>query len=200
MLVGIGLGPGDPELITIKAIKTIKQSKKVYVPGRIAAKLVEPYADAEILEFPMIQDKKILAKYWKINADIIAKDAEHSLVSFCSVGDPNFFSTFNHIRRVIEENYPNVIIKTIPGVSSITAFASRINVGISESFEVSDGSIVNSKIILKAKKINIENLKKEGYTKFILAKQLFSENESVITLKDSETVEDYFSILYAKKG
>ena len=60
MLIGVGLGPGDPELLTLKAVNTLKKSSKVYVPGRLAAELVEPYADPEILEFPMLKDYDVL--------------------------------------------------------------------------------------------------------------------------------------------
>ena len=66
MLIGIGLGPGNPDLLTLAAIKALKESKKVFVPGKLAEKLVSPYAKAQILDFPMIQDKdravKIMGK------------------------------------------------------------------------------------------------------------------------------------------
>ena len=50
MLIGVGLGPGDPELLTLKAVNVLKNSDKVYVPGRMAQELVAPYADSDILE------------------------------------------------------------------------------------------------------------------------------------------------------
>jgi precorrin-2 methylase len=57
MLIGLGLGPGDPELLTLKAIKKLEESDKVFVPGKLALELVSPYTDAEILDFPMTHDK-----------------------------------------------------------------------------------------------------------------------------------------------
>ncbi len=57
MLVGIGLGPGSPDLLTLAAIKALRESEKVFVPGKMASELVEPYAKAQILEFPMIHDR-----------------------------------------------------------------------------------------------------------------------------------------------
>ena len=76
MLIGVGLGPGDPELLTLKAVEVLKNSDKVYVPGRLAKDLVAPYVDAEILEFPMIRDIEVLNTLWKENADKVAKEAK----------------------------------------------------------------------------------------------------------------------------
>jgi precorrin-2/cobalt-factor-2 C20-methyltransferase len=76
MLIGVGLGPGDPELLTLAAIKALKNSRKVYVPGKLAAQLVAPYAKAELLDFPMIKDEVELSKLWEKNAEIVAKVAE----------------------------------------------------------------------------------------------------------------------------
>jgi len=51
MLIGVGLGPGNPDLLTLAAIKALKRAGKVFVPGKLAEKLVAPYAKAQILEF-----------------------------------------------------------------------------------------------------------------------------------------------------
>ncbi len=153
-LIGIGLGPGNPDLLTLAAVKALKESKKVYVPGKMAAELVAPYAETEILDFPMIQDEAEPSKLWENNARIVADDARDGIVSFAvigDIGDPNFFSTFSHIRRTIKENHPDIDIITIPGVSSITAQAARTNMSIQGSFIVSDGSPIRTKIILKTK-------------------------------------------------
>ena len=89
MLIGVGLGPGDPELLTLKAVDVLKNSDKVYVPGRMAKDLVAPYADAEILEFPMIRDIEVLNALWKENADRVAEEARKGTVAFGLIGDPN---------------------------------------------------------------------------------------------------------------
>ncbi len=200
MLIGVGLGPGDPDLMTLSAIKALKESKKVFVPGKLAAFLVSPYAKAEILDFPMIQDKEELSKLWENNARIVADEARNGLVSFAVIGDPNFFSTFSHLRRTLREKYPQIEISTIPGVSAITAQAEKTNMSIEGSFIVSDGSPVKTKLILKAtspEKIKKE-LSKEGFDEFIYAQRLFMENEKV-TLKLPQKG-DYFSIIIAKQN
>jgi len=202
MLIGIGLGPGDPELLTLKAIDALKNSNKVYVPGRLAAELVAPYADCEILEFPMTKDNQVLNEVWNRNAGIVAEHARNSTVSFGLIGDPNFFSTFSHLRRVVHDRYPDIGISTIPGISSITSFASRTGTAIESSFEVTDATPVNSKIILKARRPRsiVDSLASEGFTEFIFAERLFSDDEVIITDKDKIPVQgNYFSMIYASK-
>lgn len=199
MLIGLGLGPGDPELLTLKAIRILKESDKVFVPGKLALKLVSPYTDAEILDFPMTHDKSVLEMTIDHNADVVAAEAIHQLVAFGLIGDPNFFSTFIRLKNRIHEKYPDIIIETIPGISSITAFASRIDAPIDRSFVVSDGSPIATKIVLKTrtpKKIR-DSLIEEGYTDFIFAEKLFSDEEQVT--EEIPDKGDYFSILYASK-
>lgn len=202
MLVGVGLGPGDHDLMTIKAVETLKRADIIFVPGRMASDLVEPYGTPHILKFPMTRDKDILQSHWEQNADKVAEYAKDRLVAFGLIGDPNFFSTFTHLSRIIKLRHPGIIIETIPGISSITAFASRTNISIDNSFQVSDGSPVNDRIILKArqpKKI-VETLRLEGFRDFILAQRLFSDSEEIITnTEDMPDTGDYFSIIHARK-
>jgi precorrin-2/cobalt-factor-2 C20-methyltransferase len=202
MLIGVGLGPGDPELLTLKAVNILKNSDKVYVPGNMAAKLVEPYATPEILDFPMLRDYDVLNEVWKKNADLIADEARNGTVVFGLIGDPNFFSTFTHLKRVMNKHYPDVETSTVPGISSITSFAARADAEVDTSFEVSDGSETKHKIRLKANRPRqlIEEFSKEGYTDFIFAERLFSDKEVIIKKRDDIPEKgNYFSIVYAKK-
>ncbi len=200
MLIGVGLGPGSPDLLTLAAIKALKNSRKVFVPGKLAAELVAPYARAEILDFPMIQDKTELLKMWENNAETVANEAGKGTVSFAVIGDPNFFSTFSHLRRTIKEKYPYIEITTIPGVSAITAQAARTDTSIEGSFIVSDSSPVRTKIILKTKhpENTREKLIKEGFDEFIYAERLFMGNEKVTP--EIPQKGDYFSIVVANKS
>lgn len=199
MLIGVGLGPGSPDLLTLAAVKALKNSRKVFVPGKLAAELAAPYAKTQILDFPMILDKEELRRMWETNARIVAEEAKRGIVSFAVLGDPNFFSTFSHLRKTLNEKYPDVSVTTIPGVSSITAQAARTDRSIESSFVVSDGSPIETKILLKTRhpeKTRAE-LEKEGFDKFIYAQRLFMENEKVTRELPQEG--DYFSILVAEK-
>lgn len=200
MLIGVGLGPGDPALLTLKAVEVLKNSDKVYVPGKMAEELVKPYAKAEILDFPMLTDDDVLNEVWKKNAEIIAEQALKGDIAFGLIGDPNFFSTFTHLKRVMNKYYPEVETTTIPGISSITSFASRTGTEVDSSFEVTDGSEKKAAIRLKAKSPQeiAKKLSKEGYTEFIFAERLFSEDENIIRgLEKIPEKGNYFSILYA---
>lgn len=199
MLVGIGLGPGNPDLVTLAAIKALKASRIVFVPGKLAEKLVLPYAKAHILDFPMIKDKSELSKLWEKNAGIVADEARKGMVSFAVLGDPNVFSTFSHLKRTIMIKNPDIEITTIPGVSSITAQAARTNTSLDSSFIVSDGSPVDTKIILKSRHAGDvkKTLVEEGFNKFIFAQRLFMDNEQV--LDEIPHTGDYFSLIVAKK-
>ncbi|WNY24762.1 cobalt-factor II C(20)-methyltransferase [Methanolapillus millepedarum] len=204
MLYGVGLGPGDPELLTIKAVNILKESIKVFVPGEMAADLVRPYVteEPEYLDFPMIYDKEKLNEIWTENAKKVAEYARKGTVAFCLIGDPNFFSTFTHMKKVMEEVAPDVKTATVPGISSITSCASQMGVAVESSFEVHDGSDIGYMIHLKARKPReiMEKFKKKGYTEFIFAERLFSDREVII--KDQSKIPEegnYFSIMYAKK-
>ena len=199
MLVGVGIGPGDAELLTLKAVKILEQSAKVYVPGKLAAELIKPYAASEILNFPMTYNRETLKQHWVENARIIASQAEDKLVSFAVIGDPNFFSTFIHLRRIISKQYPGIAITTVPGVSAITSFAARANAQIDHSFEVTDGSENKSKIVLKAVKPRkiAKELEKEGYNEFIYLENLFAEKEYISTILPEKG--SYFSMILARK-
>jgi precorrin-2/cobalt-factor-2 C20-methyltransferase len=202
VLVGVGLGPGDPGLLTLTAIETLKSSDIVFVPGRLAARLVEPYADPQLLEFPMTKDKKVLRSHWEENADLAAKHAREGLAAFGLIGDPNFFSTFTHLSRIIRQRHPDIVITTVPGISSITAFASRAHIQIDSSFQVSDGSPVRDRIILKTRRPRqiVKELLLEGFDDFMLAQRLFSEDEQIIkNVDDIPENGDYFSIIHARK-
>ncbi len=74
-MIGISLGPGDPELLTFKAAAALKRCTKVFVPGEMAAELARPFSNPEILEFPMIEDEAELERIWRLNADTIARHA-----------------------------------------------------------------------------------------------------------------------------
>lgn len=204
MLYGIGLGPGDPELLTVKAVNLLKMSDKVFVPGEMAADLVRPYVtqEPEIMDFPMIRDKDKLNQIWTENAQKAAEYARKGNVAFCLIGDPNFFSTFTHLKKIVSRIAPDVRFETVPGISAITSCAARMNVAVESSFEVHDGSDIGYAIHLKARKPQeiIQKLEAKGFTEFIFAERLFSADEVIIEGKENIPEEgNYFSIVYARK-
>ena len=200
MLIGISLGPGDPGLLTFKAAAALKECTKVFVPGEMAADLARSYSLPELLEFPMIEDQKELDRIWSKNADTVASYAAAGPTGFACIGDVNTFSTFSHLKRLIERSYPEIRIETIPGVGVVPALASRFDAALDRSFEVSDGSEVDAVIRIKAtrpKKLEAE-LRRRGFEEFILGSRLFTAQERIIRGEMPEK-SDYFSVLLARR-
>lgn len=198
MLVGLGLGPGDPELLTLRAVRLLREADSVFVPGGIAHKLVAPYRDADVLPFPMSDDEAVVQQAVEESAERIAQAAGKGLAVFALLGDPNVYSTYARLTAVIRERYPEIPCKTVPGVSAITAFASVAGVTLSGAFTVSDGSAERSRILLKVRRPReeAERLGKEGFQEFVLVERMFLDGQQVYRdqLPESST---YLSILFA---
>jgi len=201
MLVGLGLGPGDPELLTLRAVRLLAEADAVYVPGQIAQALVSPYRDATILDFPMTEDQEQIRRSMEQNADQIAAGAQDGLVVLGILGDPNFYSTFSRLCAVIKERYPSIVCSTEPGVSSITAFASVADLSLAGGFIVSDGAVPSSQIMLKVKKPQAtrDRLKKEGFSEFVLVERMFMDEMKVYRNDELQQTSDYFSIMFARR-
>jgi precorrin-2/cobalt-factor-2 C20-methyltransferase len=200
MLIGISLGPGDPQLFTFKAAAALKSCTKVFVPGEMAAELVRPYCLPEILQFPMIEDKEELERIWNENADTVAQAAAAGCAGFACIGDVNTFSTFSHLERMIRRNHPQIEIETIPGVGVVPTLASRFSAPLEKSFEVSDGSPVDMVIRIKATRPRklAEELRARGFDEFMLGTMLCTPQERIIKDEMPER-SDYFSVLLARR-
>lgn len=144
-LIGIGVGPGDPDLLTVKAVKAIQNADVIMCPASkedrpsIALSIVSPLIDKsknqEIIRliFPMTKDKDILEKTWKKNAQIMAqKVLSGKNVVYLTVGDPYLYSTWMYMHKDIQQNHPEIKISAIPGIVSIFTFASKVGVSIAE--------------------------------------------------------------------
>jgi precorrin-2/cobalt-factor-2 C20-methyltransferase len=199
LLVGLGLGPGDPELLTLKAVRLLREADEVFVPGSIAYDLVAPYRGARILDFPMTDNEEEIRSCMERNADIIAPVARGGLAVLGILGDPNFFSTYSRLCRVMEERYPGIECSSEPGVSAITAFASVSGLSLSGGFLVTDGTDPACRIVLKVKRPRevVGSLRSEGYRQFVLVERMFLSDMRVYRGDEIPEKSDYMSILYA---
>jgi precorrin-2/cobalt-factor-2 C20-methyltransferase len=148
--IGIGIGPGDPELITIKAAKALQTADIICIPKSNANKpslaltmvksiLADREAEPEMLEliFPMTKDEMGNQALWTKNASIIAEKANGGKVLvFITMGDPMFYSTFIYLYQRLKETQPQLILEIIPGVTSLTACAASAKIPLAEKEEI----------------------------------------------------------------
>jgi precorrin-2/cobalt-factor-2 C20-methyltransferase len=134
---GIGLGPGDPELLTLKAVRVIQKADCIFVPKSdakeesIALEIVSGYVkDKRIIEqiYPMTKDKSVLNAAWHKAAEEICTEIKigHDAV-YLTIGDPLTFSTYIYLLNHLSTMLPNDIIHTIPGITSYNAAACMAN-------------------------------------------------------------------------
>ncbi len=147
-LIGIGVGPGDPELLTVKAVKAIQNADIIMCPASnedrpsialsVVSSIIDKSKNQEIIKliFPMTKDKDVLEHTWKRNAKIMAETVlSGKNVVYLTVGDPFLYSTWIYMHKDLKENYPDMNISVIPGIVSIFTFASKVGVSVAEGAE-----------------------------------------------------------------
>ena len=142
-LYGVGVGPGDSELMTLKAVRLIRESQVVALPRsgqavnvayEIAKGAVPDLDENKIVELsmPMTRDPKVLEESHRQAAEqIMAWLDEGKQVVFLTLGDPTVYSTYIYMHdRVTAAGYETEIV---PGVPSFCAVAARLNIGLTEA-------------------------------------------------------------------
>jgi precorrin-2/cobalt-factor-2 C20-methyltransferase len=148
--IGIGVGPGDPELITIKAAKALQTADIICIPkanvnkSSLAVTIIQQILNErkdnpEMLEliFPMTKDDIGNQELWDKNANIIAQKVNiGKTVVFITLGDPMFYSTFIYLYQSLQKNHPNLKLEIIPGVSAFNACATSARMPLTEKEEL----------------------------------------------------------------
>ncbi|MCD4677377.1 MAG: precorrin-2 C(20)-methyltransferase [Desulfobacula sp.] len=228
-LFGVGVGPGDPELITVKAVRIIKEADIIFTAAStknkysLAVEIASPYistsAPIEKLSFPMTKNVKEIETAWVQNAKQIANSLKQGKKAvFLTLGDPTTYSTFGYILKKMSCIMPEADIETIPGITSFHAASARLNrilVEGEESLLVTSGAFGGDRIrnvdgvenvaIVKAYK-NIKDinkaLKEAGLDKKCVAvSKCGRENEQIIeNIEDLEKrAPDYWTLILASK-
>ena len=129
----VGVGPGDPSLLTIAAVDAIKKAKVIFFPisddnkKSFAAEIVKKHTKFKKkipIIFPMARQDFDPDEIWSNAVEKIIKFIQNgeSVVLLC-LGDTSLFASSSNILRIIKNNYPAIITKTIPGISSLSAAA-----------------------------------------------------------------------------
>lgn len=143
----VGVGPGDPELLTRKAERVLRQAHVVLAPvsrpgeASVALETVREFLDQNrqeviIHQFPMTSDKDRLMAAWQEAAALMAERIEAGLdVAFITIGDPLLYSTFIYLLRIFRASYPQIAIEIIPGISSINTSSAMACFPLAEADE-----------------------------------------------------------------
>jgi precorrin-2/cobalt-factor-2 C20-methyltransferase len=146
-LYGIGVGPGDPELLTLKAVKALKRVEHVFAAAstkndyslahEIVRSHLPPNTPLDQLAFPMTFDPNHLEDAWLANCEKVVEILKQGKnAAFLTLGDPLTFSTFIYLMRKIRKRLPEVAITVVPGITAFQAAAACALVPLAEGEEV----------------------------------------------------------------
>ena len=147
-LIGVGVGPGDPELVTVKGVRVLREADLVVVPvmsaderGRAEA-TVRAHVDREPLRLVFALDDRggptaERLSAWEAAADRVAQElrAGAGTVAFATIGDPNIYSTFTYLADAVRERLPDVVVETVPGITAMQDLAARSGTVLCEGTE-----------------------------------------------------------------
>lgn len=227
ILYGVGVGPGDPELMTLKAVKTVKKCDMLALPAEsralctaynIAVKAVPELSDkpAVCIDIPMTRDKSMLSSAYGKGADMLRHHLEDGKnIAFLTLGDPTVYSTYMVFHsKLIDEGFKAYIINGIP---SFCAAAARLDASLgsrnenihilpaaykAEDFEGLDGTRVLMKSGRKISELKekLKVLEKQGNIKAMAVADCGMESERVY--KDIELLDEnsgYFTTIIVKE-
>lgn len=223
-LYGVGVGPGDPKLLTLKAIETIKDADYVAYPtsgkgaSNIAFEIVKEYIkDKETLEYlmPMSRDKEYVQRCHDECAIDIKKYLENGKsVAFITLGDPSIYSTYMYIHKKIKGM--GFQTQLIPGITSFCAAAASLNDSLCEggepliivpaSYDALDQTIdyEGNKVYMKSGRSIVElreRLREKNMlprTKMVV-KATMEDEEIFESLDDIDENTGYFSIVVVRE-
>lgn len=224
ILYGVGVGPGDPELLTLKAVKRIQDSDIIAIPNsskekcvayKIALSAIPSIKDKEILciSMPMTKDKEILEESHKKGASKIIEELNLGKnIAFLTLGDPTIYSTYLYIHRLILNEGHNAEI--ISGVPSFCAASAKINDGLVEnsqelhiipaSYQIEEAlEMPGTKVLMKSGR-NMKQVKailKNKGCSAIMIENCGMEDEHIYkNIDDIKDDASYYSLIIVKEN
>lgn len=227
IFIGVGVGPGDPELMTIKAVRRIKENPVIAVPGRegsssapgvayrIALQAVSELKQKEllVLNMPMTKDREALCREHENAAGQIENVLNTGRnVVFLTLGDPSVYSTFTYLRDIVASH--GYETETVSGVTSFCAAAAQTGTALAEWNEEihilpamhrmqETYEFHGNTVLMKAGK-NLpemkEKLSQSGYDA-VMVQNCGMENQQIYRgVKQLPDDAGYYSLIIAKPG
>ena len=148
-LVGVGVGPGDPELVTVKGVRVLVEADLVVVPvmdpveqGRAEATVRAHIAHDRLRRLVFALDDRggptaERLSAWEAAADAVAEQLleRGGTVAFATIGDPNVYSTFTYLADAVRSRVPDVVVETVPGITAMQDLAARSGTVLCEGTE-----------------------------------------------------------------
>ncbi len=133
--VGVGVGPGDPELLTLRAASVLRGADRVFGPtmaldavGRAESIVRQAVPDVAVerLVFAIVEDDDARRAAHEVAAErVIACLGAGERVAFVTLGDPNVYSTFHHLAALVVARRPATVVETVPGIMAFQDLAAR---------------------------------------------------------------------------
>ncbi|MGW5350484.1 precorrin-2 C(20)-methyltransferase [Streptomyces sp. NPDC004031] len=147
LLTGVGVGPGDPELVTVKGVGALRAAGAVVVPvmdtgetGRAEATVLHYVDPARVV--PVVfalnerADRARREAAWDAAGERVADLLRtHGTVAFATIGDPNVYSTFTYLAQTVAALVPGLTVATVPGVTAMQDLAARSGAVLTEGTE-----------------------------------------------------------------
>ena len=220
---GVGVGPGDPELMTLKAVRLIKENEVIAMPGRtaedsaaygIAAEAVPEISTKTLVpvDMPMVKEITALREAHRMGAELIERYLDRGEnVVYLTLGDPTVYCTFSYLQHFLEAD--GYEVELVSGIPSFCAAAARLGIPRTEWDEPlrvipaahrtekdleEYGTCVLMKSASRIKKVK-EDLKKSG-RKIMAVENCGMENENLYRcLEEIPDDAGYFSLIIAKE-
>jgi precorrin-2/cobalt-factor-2 C20-methyltransferase len=219
---GVGVGPGDPEYMTLKAIRLIKENDVIAVPGKvakdsvaykIAVAVVPELAEKELVPIymPMVKDRDLIDQEHKKAAKLVESYLDQGKnVVYITLGDSTIYCTFSYIQHYLEaDGYP---VELVAGIPSFCAAAARLNTPLTEWDEPlhvlpgihdldNDMALKGNYVIMKSasKMAAVKDMIRRSGRSAVMAENCSMANEKLYHSVD-EIPDDagYFSLIIAK--
>ena len=143
ILYGVGVGPGDPRLLTLRAVEVLRAVKVVFAAGspknrysvalNVVRGILPPQTQVQRLDFPMTSQIRERHQAWQNNAaQVLAELRAGRDAAFVTIGDPLTYSTYAYLVRTMMKLAPQTRVETVPGVTAYQAAAARLNLPLVE--------------------------------------------------------------------